>query len=207
MEALADSFEVAGGGHDDVVINVAATSLLARQIERGARADLFVSAHPAWTNYLLEKEKLIDPDTLPISNRLVYVARIARGRDTTLRRIALADPEHVPAGMYAKAALQCSGEWDQLKSRIVPTVDVRAALAAVESGALDAAVVYHSDALHVPDLIVSPAVAGGCQPSILYTVGLVRGGSELSRARELLAYIVDPARGAVWSKFGFENRR
>ena len=204
MEVLADSFQTAG--RYDVVINVAASSLLARQIEHGARADLFVSAHPEWTNHLRAKGLILTPDTLPISNRLVVVAR-EPGADISAGRIALADPEHVPAGMYAREALVCSGGWESLQGRIVPTVDVRAALAAVEEGGVEAAVVYASDALHVPDLFVESAVAERCQPDIVYTAGVLRGASDPSGARELLAYIVDPAREGVWRKFGFETRR
>ena len=201
MEALADTFRVMPGGVR-VTVNVAGSSLLARQIERGAAADLFVSAHPDWTGYLYTKRRISPPVELPVANRLVKVRR-QNGRPSENERIALADPEHVPAGMYAREALLCEGRWAMLAPRLVPTLDVRAAVAAVEAGAAGSAIVYASDTAMAPKLQVEDVVSERCRPQIRYTAAVVQGSALQEDAMRFLALMQDPGTAKLWERFGF----
>lgn len=199
LEVLADSFEVREGGRYRVRLNLAGSSLLARQIARGARADVFVSAHPSWTELLRREGRLVDVHTLPISNDLVLVSRETEG--ALDGRLALADPEHVPAGMYARSALECEGLWSDLEDRIVPTLDVRAALTAVSEGAAESAIVYASDALHTPALRYRAFVSDKCRPDVRYTVGITESQNE--GAVRFLSMLSDTTLRSTWRQFGF----
>jgi molybdate transport system substrate-binding protein len=137
-----------------VRFNFGASSILARQIQEGARADVFFSADEQKMDQL-EKRRLIKPGTRTslLSNSLVVVVE----KDSALRfealedlkkakRIAIAEPSTVPAGIYARQTLDQAGLWEMLRARMVPTENVRGALAAVETGNVDAAIIYKTDA-------------------------------------------------------------
>ena len=154
LKALAPVYEKKSGDH--LVFNFAASSVLARQIEAGAPADLFFSADEAKLDGLAAQH-LIDPATRQsrLGNRLVVVVPadsalvIQAATDLTngaVHKLALADPKAVPAGVYAKAWLTQQQLWTVIEPRVVPTENVRGALAAVESGNVDAGVVYLTDA-------------------------------------------------------------
>lgn len=204
MEALADTFRAMPGGVR-VTVNVAGSSLLARQIERGAAADLFVSAHPDWTEYLYAKRRISLPVELSVANRLVRVRR-PDGRSSENERIALADPEHAPAGMYAREALLCEGLWALLAPRLVPTLDVRAAVAAVQTGAAGSAIVYASDAAMAAELQAEDVVSERCRPQIRYTAAVVSGSALQEEAMRFLELMQDPGAARVWKRFGFGER-
>lgn len=135
--------------------------LLARQIEAGAPADLFISADQKWMDYAVDK-KAIDTATRQtlLGNSLVVVApKASEQKDFTIDsktnwtsllnggRLAVGDPEHVPAGIYAKEALQKLGAWDTLSPKLAPAEDVRGALALVERNEAPLGIVYGSDAV------------------------------------------------------------
>lgn len=145
----------------DVVSSFASSSTLARQIEAGAPADLFISADQKWMDYAVEK-KAVDTTTREtlLGNSLVVVAPKASPQgDITINkethwtrllnggRLAVGDPEHVPAGIYAKEALQKLGAWQTLSSDLAPAEDVRGALALVERNEAPLGIVYGSDAV------------------------------------------------------------
>ena len=123
-----------------------------------------------------------------------------------VEKIALADPAAVPAGIYAKAWLQKSGLWPALQSRVVPTENVRAALAAVESGNVAAGVVYKTDAAISRKVKVAYVVPGGDAPAISYPVALVKDSAEPLAARKFLAYLASPAAAKIFVQFGFTVR-
>ncbi|MGB3545303.1 molybdate ABC transporter substrate-binding protein [Rubrivirga sp.] len=196
---------------DQVVVSVGATSTLARQIEQGARADLFVAADPEWVDWLRERDVPI-VDVLEVaSGRMVVVGpvgAVGSGLEDDALRVAIADPTHVPAGRHAQRALEAVGLWSALEGRAVRTGDVRAALAAVEIGAADRAVVYASDArassrvevVRVFDLEVAAptfviAVLGDCDPDCV-----PREDRGLEAARAL-------ARSTAWADAGFDPPR
>ena len=135
----------------EVVVNVGATSTLARQIARGAPADVFLAADPAWVDWLETRGVPVRQRQAVAGGRLVVVGPVGSGHAPDARRalrgrVALADPSHVPAGRYARRSLVAEGLWAEVEAHVVVVGDVRAALAAVEVGAADRAVVYASDA-------------------------------------------------------------
>lgn len=193
----------------DLVVSTAASSVLARQIERGAPADVFLSASPDWTDYLSERELLRYPAQALVRNRLVVIGPagtpLLAGPGGLLRfdRIALADPEGVPAGVYARQALQRAGLWDDVAPRVVPVRDVRAAVAAVRTGAAPAAVVYQSDAQGAADVQVVLDWPEALQPRILYTIAVPRATEHPNRALEFVEFVRGGERLGVWRRYGF----
>ncbi|HEV7766195.1 MAG TPA: molybdate ABC transporter substrate-binding protein, partial [Thermoanaerobaculia bacterium] len=152
LEEIATAYE--GKSGDDIVFSFGASSILARQIEQGAPADLFLSADEARMDTLARKNLIVASTRVSVlSNSLVIVVPKDGGLTLTspaqlarFEKIALAEPSSVPAGVYARAWLQKIGLWDRVAAKIIPTDNVRAALAAVESGNVDAAIVYKTDA-------------------------------------------------------------
>ena len=193
----------------DVVVSIGASSTLARQIASGAPADLFLSASPEWTAYLMEQGLLADDPITLAGNGLVVLGRegapaISSPHDLLLfARVAVADPTHVPAGQYAREALQAAGLWEDVQPSLIPVLDVRAAVAALDQGAVEAAVVYATDALvapHLPVILVWPEDA---QPSIEISGARMSGtGPE---AAAFLSFLADPEQRSIWMEYGFDR--
>ena len=208
VEALADSFEITHPGYQ-VVLSVASTSLLARQIEYGAPADVFFSANVAWMDHLEAQGGLAAPARELFGNHLVVVGRSGMSTLSSIhdlagaQRIAVADPGHVPAGVYAREGLECANLWKALERRLVPTLDVRAALVSVQTGAADIAIVYASDVRMAPAMRVLLPWPSDCAPDIRYTVAPLRGGPNPHGAERLVAFATDPARWGMWERYGF----
>ena len=211
LQALAAAQEKATG--DTVRLNLGASSILARQIQEGAPADLFFSADEAKMDELA-RAGLIDPATRRslLSNTLVVVVAadnplkldsIEALTGASVRSLAVAEPETVPAGIYAKAYLERKGLWARLAGKIIPTENVRAALAAVANGDLDAGFVYRTDALSTPKVRIVWAVLPGDGPHISYPVAVVSGGGNPEGAKRFLALLVSPAGKSVFAKYGF----
>ncbi|MFW6303876.1 MAG: molybdate ABC transporter substrate-binding protein [Candidatus Sumerlaeota bacterium] len=207
MTQAVDSFD---GG--EVKFNFAASSTLARQIEAGADADLYLSANIKWMDYLVEKGR-IEKNAVRIlaSNRLVLVARAEKPFDfsgeTDLAqafegRLALGDPGHVPAGIYARAALERLGWWSALESRLAPAPDVRHALRIVAGGEVDAGIVYATDAKAEKKVRVIWTFPSNSHPPVLYYIAITRNASTQSEA--LLEYLFKPEARAVLDAAGFQ---
>ena len=166
VEAVARQVEAETGR--SVAVSVGASSVLARQIARGAPADVYVTADSAWVGWLAARGVAVRQRRVVAGGRLVVVgpagSRVADLRSALAGRVALADPAHVPAGQYARRALEARGLWDDVAPRVVAAGDVRGALAAVQTGAADRAVVYATDAAKAGGVAVvwrlppSPAV-------------------------------------------------
>ncbi|PYQ53389.1 MAG: molybdate ABC transporter substrate-binding protein [Acidobacteria bacterium] len=194
-------------GKDAIVFNFGASSLLARQIIEGAPADAFVSADEQQMNRLQQRGLIMARRNI-LSNTLVVVvpadSRIAIGSPNELiavRKIAIAQPDTVPAGVYAREYLQHAGVWDRVASRIVPTENVRAALAAVESGNVDAGIVYLTDGLSSRRVKIAYRVTNG--PKITYPAAVIAGSREKAAALRFLDYLQsDPAR-QIFRRYGF----
>ncbi len=155
MKEIGAAYEKESG--DKLQFNFGASNMLARQIEEGAPADVFFSADEAKMD-ALEKKDLLLPGTRRslLSNSLVIVVAADSGMSPKsaadlakpeYKKLALAEPRSVPAGIYAREYLEKLGLWEAVKEKVVPTENVRAALAAVESGNVDAGIVYKTDAL------------------------------------------------------------
>jgi molybdate transport system substrate-binding protein len=120
-----------------------------------------------------------------------------------VQRIAVADPRAVPAGIYTKEYLSGIGLWDKLESKIVPMENVRAALAAVESGNVDAGFVYRTDADISKKVKIAFGVSSEKGPAIRYPVALVRGGKNKSAAEDFLRYLQSDSAGKLFERYGF----
>ncbi|HLA63375.1 MAG TPA: molybdate ABC transporter substrate-binding protein [Rhodothermales bacterium] len=207
--AVADTFEAA---HPGVRVTVAGgpSSTLAHQIDRGAPAAVFLSASPEWTDWLQERDRLDGAPVVLAAGRLVVVGPPGTppldGPEgvTGAQRLALADPAHVPAGQYARAALEAAGLWASVEDRVVPTADVRAAVAAVRAGSADLAFSYASDAVVAGDAVaVVLAWPDALSPPVRFTGGIVRGGG--AEARAFLDALAAPEARPVWARYGFDR--
>jgi molybdate transport system substrate-binding protein len=197
-------------------VSYAASSALARQIENGAPADVFVSADLDWMDELAAKH-LIRPDsrTTLVTNALVLVAPRGAAPSLTIGpgfplglalgsgRLALADPSAVPAGKYAKAALTSLGVWSSVESRIASTEDVRAALRLVSRGEAPLGIVYRSDAVADPGVAVVGTFPATSHPPIVYPIAVTATSAHADAAAALLAYLRSPAARAVFTAQGF----
>jgi molybdate transport system substrate-binding protein len=211
LKDLASMYEKQSG--DKIVFNFAASSLLARQIAEGAPADVFFSADEAKMD-ALEKQGLIASETRErrLSNTLVIVVasdgalKILSPEDLaspSVKRIALADPKSVPAGIYAREFLEKRKLWTTIEDKVVPTENVRAALAAVESGNVEAGIVYKTDAAISRRVKVAYEVPAGEGPAISYPVAVVKGSSRIDAARKFVGYLDSTNAARVFQTYGF----
>jgi molybdate transport system substrate-binding protein len=209
LKEIASGYEKATG--EQVILNLGASSTLARQIQEGAPADLFLSADEEKMNGL-EKRKLLLPGTRRsvLSNTLVVVVpadsnlKISGPADlAAMHALALAEPKTVPAGIYAREYLQKQGLWDRISSRVVPTENVRAALAAVESGNVDAGIVYRTDAGISKKVRIAYEVPRAEAPNISYPFAVLAASERKKAACKLLDYLHSPSALAVFRKHGF----
>ncbi len=199
------------GSGDKLVFNLGASSLLARQIREGAPADLFLSADEAQMDGLDKAGLLLSASRRSLlSNALAIVVspdggpKITSPRDLlSVRTLALAEPKIVPAGVYAKEYLEKLGLWDALVSRVIPTENVRACLAAVEAGNADAGIVYRTDALTSKKVRVAWAVPAEEGPRISYPVAIVKGSAHPGAAKRLAAYLASEPAREVFARYGF----
>lgn len=196
-----------------VVASFAGSNALARQLASAPGADVFFSADEAWMDFLDEKRLLI-PGTRRalLTGELVVVARsdgAARVKvpadlaGASYGELILADPDAVPAGRYAKAWLEREGLWVGVKERVVPALDVRAALAAVAADPRRVGIVYGSDLranARLRALYVVPASSG---PAIRYPIALIAGRPNPAEARALLEYLESGEAAAVYRAHGF----
>jgi molybdate transport system substrate-binding protein len=198
---------------DKIVLNLAASSTLARQIEEGVLADVFFSADEAKMD-ALEKKGLIVAETRRnrLSNSLVIVVPKEGGpainapRDLAtdkVGRIALGDPKLVPAGVYAKEYLEKQGLWAAVKGKVIPTENVRGALAAVESGNVEAGIAYKTDAAVSKRVKVAYEVSAREGPQIHYPVAVIKGSRNLEAARKYLEYLGSDRASRVFERYGF----
>ena len=211
LKEVAQTYEPASG--DKLVLNLAASSLLARQIKEGAPADLFFSADEAKMNDLAQAGLIVaDSRRTLLGNSLViviaadskvFVASPADLAKPAVGRLALAEPQTVPAGIYAKEFLQRANLWDKVADKVVPTENVRACLAAVESGNVDAGIVYKTDALISKKVKVAYQVPGADGPKISYPLAIVKDAPQAKAARRFAAYLASPEAMAVFAKHGF----
>ena len=213
LDEQARQFEARTG--DRVVVSYAASNALARQIEAGAPADLFISADLDWMDFL-DQRKLLAPGTRVtlLGNTLVLIAPTTS--NVTLKigagfglasalgggRLAMANPDSVPAGRYGRSALEALGVWSSVETRIARTENVRAALALVARGEAPLGIVYRTDALAEKGVRVVDTFPASTHPPILYPAAVVATG-QAPAARSLLDYLHSPAVASIWEKYGF----
>ncbi len=192
----------------------AASSAIARQIEQGAPADVYVSADSDWMNYLAERKLIVAASRRDLlTNRLALIApadskatiRIGRGMPLAKAlgpgRLAVAGPD-VPAGKYAKASLSALGVWDSVSGKLAQAENVRTALQYVARGETPFGVVYDTDAKVEPKVRIVGLFPDGTHPKIVYPAAVVAASKNPDAAR-FLAYMSSPPAAAIFRKYGF----
>ncbi|WP_407927848.1 molybdate ABC transporter substrate-binding protein [Izhakiella capsodis] len=203
-----------------IVSSFASSSTLARQIEQGAPADLFISADQQWMDYAAAK-KTIDTGSryTLLGNDLVLVAPLAGNTQSVTinkqtdwksllkdQRLAVGDPEHVPAGLYAKEALQHLGAWKTVSSMLAPGNSVRAALVLVERNEVPYGIVYGSDALASDKVALVGRFPESSHQPVEYPMAIVKDHNEAD-VTAFYRYLKGPEATAIFKKYGFIPRK
>lgn len=197
-----------------VRLSFASSSTLAKQIENGAPADIFLSANPKWMDYLFEKGAIVASSRLDLmSNRIVLIApktspigNLSISIDMEFHRLlgegrmAMGDPDHVPAGMYGKKALENLGLWDSVKDRLAPAKDVRAALVLVERGESPLGQVYATDAAISKKVKIVGIFPEDSHPPIVYPLAMIK---ETNSARAFMVFMKSEKSAEIFRKYGF----
>ena len=212
-EALADYQKTSP---NRVRASFASSGALARQIDAGAPAHLFLSANRKWVRWLEGRSKTaFGRRTQILANRLALVAPIDSKLSLKIEpgfplaaslgdgRLAIADPAHVPAGQYAAEALKNLGVWDGIAPRAARASSVRAALALVERGEAPAGIVYRTDAIRSKQVRILDIFPSDSNTRIAYTLALV-GKGEDEAAISLFSYLLSRQARAIYERFGFE---
>lgn len=203
----------------DVVASYASSSTLARQIEQGAPADLFISADQQWMDYVIDKQQMVANTRYTLlGNELVLIAPKDSKIDKTEidkktdwkkllegGRLAVGDPDHVPAGIYAKESLENLGAWSTLAPEMARANNVRSAMALVERAEAPLGIVYGSDAIasdKVKVVGVFPAVS---HKPVEYPMAIVKG-HENPTVTAFYDYLKSPAAAVIFEKYGFTTR-
>jgi molybdate transport system substrate-binding protein len=194
-----------------VALNFAASNVLAQQVISGAPVDLFIPADEAQMD-AVEAEAVPGTRGTLLSNQLVVAVPSDRPRRMTtagdlladdMRRIAVGEPAAVPAGVYARRYLESLGIWEALQPKLVPMGSVRLALAAVEQGAADAAIVFRTDLASSRGATSAFEVPLDEGPAISYPAAILRTGQHPDAARRFLAYLRGPEARAIFAAAGF----
>jgi len=213
LDELTQAYEKQGRGK--AIVSYAASSALARQIEQGAPADLFISADRDWMDHLARRGLIrIETRIDLLSNRLVLIAPADSKAALTIgprfplaallgdRRLAMADPDYVPAGKYGRAALEALGVWDEVAPKVARAENVRHALAFVARAETPFGIVYRTDALADRRVRVVGEFSAGLHQPIVYPAAIA-AGSRSKIAHEYLRYLRSHAAHAVWQRHGF----
>jgi molybdate transport system substrate-binding protein len=202
----------AAAGGAGVQVNAAGSNVLARQIAAGAPVDVFLSADRAQMQ-VAERSGRLAPGSVRdlLANTLVVVVPAGaspaalRPQDLAaprIARIAMGNPDSVPAGVYARQWLESAGLWAAVSGKVVPVLSVRAALAAVRAGRADAGIVFGTDARTTPDVPVAYTVPAADAPPIRYPVAVVRGRREADATR-FVEFLFTPAAREILTRAGF----
>lgn len=206
--------------HVEVVSSFASSSTLARQIEAGAPADLFISADQKWMDYAVDKKSIDTASrTTLLGNSLVVVAPKASDRgDIAINdktdwvsllqggRLAVGDPDHVSAGIYAKEALQKLGAWETLSPKLAPAEDVRGALALVERNEAPLGIVYGSDAVASKGVKVVGTFPEDSHKKVEYPLAIVDGHKNAT-VTAFYDYLKGPEASAIFKRYGFTTQQ
>jgi molybdate transport system substrate-binding protein len=216
--SLIDALREIGTGYekqsgDTLFYNVGASSMLARQIQEGAPADLFISADELKMDQLQQRGLVVKKSRRSIlSNTLVIIVpsssslKIASGKDLAdpaIRNVAVAAPQSVPAGIYAKQYLRKLRVWDKITYKLIPTENVRAALAAVESENAETGIVYKTDALISKVVRIAYEVPASEGPEISYPAAVMADSKQQAAAQRFLDYLQSPPAVEIFRKYGF----
>lgn len=207
-------FESRGMGRTKTAF--AASSTLAKQIDMGAPADIYLSANQKWMDFLAQKGIIDTPSRFDLlGNRLVLIAPDRSDLKTITivkgfaladllgeERLSMGDPAHVPAGIYGKQALVCLGVWDAVGPKIARARDVRTALVLVERGECPLGLVYATDAAMSTRIRVLGIFPQNCHPAVSYPVAVIEG-HQGKGPREYLNFLKTPEARVIFEKYGF----
>jgi molybdate transport system substrate-binding protein len=216
LNELAETY--AKAGHSKPAFSFAASSALARQIENGAPAALFISADEQWMDYVAER-KLIVSDTRAsvLGNTLVLVSpadkpltvEIKQGFDLAKAlnggKLSMGDPDSVPVGRYGKTALENLGVWKSVEANVIRADNVRVALAFVERGEAAAGIVYATDAALTNKVAVMGTFPDSSYPPVSYPIAVLNG-NDSPAARAFRDFVLSPEAKPVFVKHGFKIR-
>jgi molybdate transport system substrate-binding protein len=201
-----------------VKFSFAASSALARQIEAGAKADVFFAADTEWMDYL-QNHNLLNPGSRSnlVGNRLVLIAPADSTLQVTIApgfalaaaltsaqskgRLSIGDPDSVPAGKYARSALTTLGVWDSVSNKLVLADSVRTALAFVDRGEAPLGIVYETDALIDKKVRIVDVFPATTHAAIVYPIALTLTAHD--SANQFIAFLRTPSSQAVFKKYGF----
>lgn len=219
LDEAASAYQAAHG--TPVQVSYAASSTLARQVEQGAPADVFVSADQEWMDYL-QQRRLIDPALRRnlLGNTLVLVAPASSSAKVDLRkpgallaalgaqgRLAVGQTASVPAGKYARAALQALGQWTSVQPRLAESESVRSALMLVARGEAPLGIVYGSDAQAEPKVRVVATFPADSHTPIVYPVAPLRASPQADAAAAFVRWLGTPPAQAIFRRHGFSLAR
>jgi len=207
--------QFAAGTGNKVVVSYGASNALARQIDAGAPADVFVSADLEWMDYLDQRHRLA-PGTrgLLLRNALVLIAPKTSSVTLDLApgvaiaaalgdgKLAMANPDSVPAGRYGKAALEALGVWPSIERQVARAENVRAALVLVARGEAPLGIVYRTDALAEAGVRIVGTFPAGSHPPVVYPAAVIAGSANPVAAAALLDALRSPSARPVWEKHG-----
>ena len=217
--SLTDAMEEIAGlykdeqAHVTIEFNFGGSGALQQQIEQGAPTDIFMSAASKQMNELEEKELLLEGTRVDLlQNELVLVVPkgftgVEEFKDLTgdeIELIAIGEPESVPAGKYAQEAFKSLGIWEQLEDKLMLSKDVREVLAYVETEAVQAGLVYRTDALISDKVEVAAAAPAGSHDPVTYPVAVIKDSKNQEEAKKLLEYLTGDKAAAVFEKYGFK---
>lgn len=198
-----------------IVSSFASSSTLAKQIENGAPADIFISADLQWMDYLDDRKLLVEGSRFNLlGNRLALIApesskielKIEPGLDLAKflgnGRLATGDPDHVPVGKYAKTAMEKLGMWSFVSDKLARSSDVRSALAWVERGEAPLGIVYSTDAAISKRVKVVSFFPEDSYPPIVYPAAIIKSGQS-PKAKEFLDFLKTKEAGKIFEKYGF----
>ncbi|EKN3571660.1 molybdate ABC transporter substrate-binding protein [Yersinia enterocolitica] len=203
----------------EVVASYASSSTLARQIEQGAPADLFISADQQWMDYAIDKQQMVANTRFTLlGNELVLIApkdskitKVEIDKKTDWKklleggRLAVGDPDHVPAGIYAKESLENLGAWATLAPEMARANNVRSAMALVERAEAPLGIVYGSDAIASDKVKVVGVFPEASHKPVEYPMAIVKG-HENPTVTAFYDYLKSPAAAVIFEKYGFTPR-
>ncbi|HFK7188085.1 molybdate ABC transporter substrate-binding protein [Serratia odorifera] len=218
LQDIAEQYQQ--GKNVQVVSSFASSSTLARQIEQGAPADLFISADQQWMDYAIDKEQMVaDSRYTLLGNDLVLIAardakldKVAITAQTDWARLldggrlAVGDPDHVPAGIYAKQALQSLKAWPRLEPTLARANNVRSAMALVERQEAPLGIVYGSDAVASDKVKVIGVFPAESHKPVEYPMAIVKGHDSPS-VSAFYTYLKSPQAAAIFQRYGFSPRQ
>ena len=214
MDEQGKKFEAATG--NKVIVSYAGSNVLAKQIEAGAPADLFIAADMDWMDYV-EKRNLLTQGSRHelLGNTLVLIAPAKSTGEIKIQpkfnlfgllgneKLAMANPDSVPAGKYGKQALEQLQVWSSVEKNVVRSENVRTALALVSRGEAAFGIVYRTDALADKNVRIVDTFPANTHPVIIYPIGQIKESTS-TVAKPLLDYLKSATAADIWTKYGFQ---